>query len=151
MSTHNICFCGEFKNMNVCWTQSVLSRGIYGPLQVKKYLWTCVKYADSDHPMYAKYADSDHPMYAQSIILLPVIHVVVFNDSVNGQWRSWSDCTDEQADLGLRCPYMPKDMFLHGIALLIIQLCFVRRIIHFGQICLNYGQFQTLVCRSLSI
>ena len=35
-------------------------------------------------------------------------------------------CMDAQADLGLRCLYMPKDTFLHGIAwltqLLIIKI-----------------------------
>ena len=36
----------------------------------------------------------------------PLIYSVVPNDSVSGQWRPWSDCTDAQADLGLRCPHM---------------------------------------------
>ena len=27
------------------------------------------------------------------------------------QWRPWSDCADAQADLGLRCPYMPEERF----------------------------------------
>ena len=27
---------------------------------------------------------------------------------------AWSDCADGRANLGLRCPYMPEDTFLHG-------------------------------------
>ena len=34
----------------------------------------------------------------------PFIHVL-FNISIDGQWRPWSDCADAQADLGLRCPH----------------------------------------------
>ena len=37
-------------------------------------------------------------------------------DSVNGQWRPWSDCADAQADLGLCCPHMPEDTFSRGTA-----------------------------------
>ena len=40
----------------------------------------------------------------------------VSNDSVCGQRMPWSDCADAQADLGLRCPYMPEDTFSHGAA-----------------------------------
>ena len=36
------------------------------------------------------------------------IHSVVFNDSISGQWRPWSDCADAQADLGLLCTNMSK-------------------------------------------
>ena len=46
----------------------------------------------------------------------PFIHSVVSNDSVIGVQRPWSDCTNAQADLGLRCPYMPEDMFSHSAA-----------------------------------
>ena len=42
------------------------------------------------------------------------IHSVISNDSVNGQWRPWSACADAQADLGLRCPHMPENLFSHG-------------------------------------
>ena len=31
----------------------------------------------------------------------------------NGQWRPWSDCAIMQTDMGLRCPHMPEDTFLH--------------------------------------
>ena len=41
-------------------------------------------------------------------------HFVVSNDSGSRQRKSWSDCADAQADLGLRCPHMPEDAFLHG-------------------------------------
>ena len=47
-------------------------------------------------------------------ICSPLIHSIVSNNSTSGQWRPWSDCADAQADLGLRCPHMPKDMFTHG-------------------------------------
>ena len=48
----------------------------------------------------------------------PFIHFVISKDSVNGQWRPWSDCADAQADLGLRCPHMPEYTFLHGAAIM---------------------------------
>ena len=38
------------------------------------------------------------------------------NDSISGQWLSWSDCVDAQADLGLRCPHMTEGTFSHGMA-----------------------------------
>ena len=44
------------------------------------------------------------------------IHSIVSNDSVSGQWRSWFFCSDEQADLGLRCPHMLVDMISHSAA-----------------------------------
>ena len=46
----------------------------------------------------------------------PFIHSIVFNDSVIGQWRPWSDCANAQADLGLRCLPTPEYMFLLGTA-----------------------------------
>ena len=59
--------------------------------------------------------DLDHPAHAQSIIWA-FIHSVLSNESVSGQWRPWSVCTDVQADLGFCCPHMPEDGFLHGAA-----------------------------------
>ena len=50
----------------------------------------------------------------------PFIHFVVSNDLISGQSRPWSDCTDVQADLGLRCPHMPEDTFLLGVAHIIL-------------------------------
>ena len=44
-------------------------------------------------------------------LCFPFIHSVVSNDFVNRQWMSWSDCTDVQADLDLRCLRMSKDVF----------------------------------------
>ena len=43
--------------------------------------------------------------------LLLIVTVKESNDSVSGQARLWSDCADVQADLGLRCPHMPKYTF----------------------------------------
>ena len=43
-----------------------------------------------------------------------LIHSTVSNGSFNGQRRSWPDCAHAQADLDLRFPHMPKDMFWHG-------------------------------------
>ena len=48
----------------------------------------------------------------------PFVCSVISNGSVMGQWRPWSDCADAQADLGLLCPHMPKDMFSHCAVLL---------------------------------
>ena len=52
-------------------------------------------------------------------ICFPLIHSVVYNDSVCRQGRTRSDCANAQVDLGLRCPYMPEDTFSHGMA----QMC----------------------------
>ena len=41
----------------------------------------------------------------------PFLHLVVSDDSVSGP-----DCTDALA-MGLHCPPMPKDTFLHGVIL----------------------------------
>ena len=60
-----------------------------------------------------------HPMHAQSDlgICSRMIYSFVANDSLNGQGRHLSDCTDAQADLGLCCPHMLEDTFLHEAAL----------------------------------
>ena len=43
--------------------------------------------------------------------------------------KPWSVCADAQADLGLRCPYMPKDTFMHEAAQIIsnafLFVCFL--------------------------
>ena len=49
-------------------------------------------------------------------IFFPLKHSLAANDSVCGQQRPWSDFANAQADLGRRCPHMPKDTFLHGAA-----------------------------------
>ena len=46
----------------------------------------------------------------------PFMQFVVSDDYVSGQWRPWSECVNVQADLGLYCPHMPDNMFLHGAA-----------------------------------
>ena len=50
------------------------------------------------------------------VLCSPFIQSVVSNDSINRQWRPWSDCADAQSDLGLCCPHMSKHPFLHGAA-----------------------------------
>ena len=75
----------------------------YGLHQAKKCPQTCAKCADSDNPA--------HAQSFQSGLYSPLIHSMVSNNSVSGQWRPWSDCADAQADLGLRCPHMPEDVF----------------------------------------
>ena len=52
----------------------------------------------------------------------PFIHFVS-NDCVSGQWMPWSDCADALADLGLRCPHLPEDMFLHTCRAAHIAAC----------------------------
>ena len=61
---------------------------------------------------------TSHCTYAKSHlgICSPLKHSIVSNNSVCGQRRPWSDCADAQADLDLRCPYVPKDTFSHGAA-----------------------------------
>ena len=41
------------------------------------------------------------------------IYSVVSNDSVSGQWMPRKDCADMQANLGIRCPYIPR---IHSFA-----------------------------------
>ena len=54
--------------------------------------WECVKY---------------HPG-----LCFPLIDSVVSSNSVSGQWRPWSDCTDVQADLGPSlCTYAQRHIF----------------------------------------
>ena len=44
------------------------------------------------------------------------MHSIVSNDSGSEQRTSRSNCAEAQADLGLRCPHMPDDMFSHDVA-----------------------------------
>ena len=39
------------------------------------------------------------------------VHKLWVSNCVSGQWRPWSGCAIEQADLGLRCPHMPETHF----------------------------------------
>ena len=70
-------------------------------------------------PVFQLHADSDHPAHGQSIIQAffcsPLMHPIVFNDSISGQWRPWSDCANAQADLAPLW-HMPEDTFLHDAA-----------------------------------
>ena len=52
----------------------------------------------------------------------PFVHSVVSKESASRQGRPWSNCADEQADLGLRCLHMPKDTFSHGAVQPIYQI-----------------------------
>ena len=54
--------------------------------------------------------------HAYSDICSPLMHSIVSNDYISGQWRPWSDCADARSDLGLRCPHMLEDTFSHGAA-----------------------------------
>ena len=51
----------------------------------------------------------DHPGLCFSFV-----HSVISINYVSGQGRPWSDFADAPADLGLRCPHLPKDTFSHG-------------------------------------
>ena len=79
----------------------------WGPLLVKKCLWTCVKFADSQHSAHAQ----SHPS-----ICSPLINCIVSYESICKQQRPWSDYTDAQTYLGLCHQYIPEDMFWHGTA-----------------------------------
>ena len=88
------------------------------PCQAKMCLRTCAKCTNSDS---SRACLKSHPG-----ICSPLIHSIVSNDSsISGQRRPWSDCADAQADLGLRCPYMPDDTFSHGEADLMINVWLV--------------------------
>ena len=96
-------------NMKIILTPKLLTVLVLNlDLQTKKCLRT-----------YTKWADSDHPAYLQNIIRLFASRSYIFCsiqrfDSVSRQWRSWSDCADAHANLGLRCPHLPKGTFPHG-------------------------------------
>ena len=78
--------------------------------------------------------------------LLSFIHFVVSNDSVCGERRPRSDCADAQADLGLRSPHMPEDMFSHGTDQIVSIGCTVFHAIQLeehrhGAQCVHYSIF----------
>ena len=65
---------------------------------------------------------------------LSIVTFYSVNGSISRQRRPWSDCTDAQADLGLRCLHTLKDMFLHCAAKIMLTLpckkyrsCYVRK------------------------
>ena len=81
-----------------------------GLRHAKMCLRACAKCSNSDSShACAKY---------HSGICSPLIHSIVSSDSVSGLRRPWSDYADAQADLGLRCPHMPEDIFSHDAVLL---------------------------------
>ena len=92
----------------VSFSEQRLINLICWPRQAKMCLWVCAKCTDSD---------SSHACakYLPGIYSL-LIHSVVFSNFVSGQRKSWSDCAEAQADLGLCCPLMPEDMFSYGAA-----------------------------------
>ena len=49
-------------------------------------------------------------------LIFSFIHSVVSSNLVSRQRMSWSDCTDAQVDLDLRCLHKPYDTFLNGPA-----------------------------------
>ena len=75
----------------------------YGSRQAKMCLRACAKCTDS---ISCHACVKSHPGICYSFL-----RYIDSNDSVSGQWRSWSDCADAQADLGLPCPHMPEDAF----------------------------------------
>ena len=107
MSANNIhvCLRGETRKISILfgWKKHLIwsYELIFGP---KRCLRTCTKCTDSDSSFLCE-------TYHLGLCS-PFIHSVVSNDSVGRQWRPRSACADAQADLGLRCPYMPEDMFL---------------------------------------
>ena len=50
-------------------------------------------------------------------LYFPLMQSVVFIDSLSAE----SDGSDKQADLGLCCPHMPGDKFLHGTVHIILS------------------------------
>ena len=44
----------------------------------------------------------------------PFIHSAVSSDTVNRQWRPWSDCASAQSGLGVHWPNILKDNFTRG-------------------------------------
>ena len=85
-----------------------LTKSLYGPLQAQKCLQTFAK-------MRRLRSSCACAKYHPSLFSL-LLHSVVSNDCVSGQWRSWSDCADAQLDLDLRDPHMLEDKFSYGAA-----------------------------------
>ena len=83
------------------------------------------------------------------------LHSVVSSDSVSGQWKPWSDCTDVQADMGLRCPHMREDTFSHGTAHITQTLSIMSMLItiytvwHSSSCCQTHQQVVKLTCSVL--
>ena len=97
----NICpnIWGKYSN------NSLMFSTLYGPRQAETCLRACAK---------CTYSDSSHACaMTHSCICSQLVHSIVSDDFVSGQRRLWSDCTDAQADLGLRCPYVTEDTFSH--------------------------------------
>ena len=96
MSTHNICFHWEIRKLDC----SPACGDLIWALPNKKCLRACTKL----QMQIILHSTTCHQR-------LCYIHSVVSNVSVSGQWMLWLDCTDAQADLGLCCLHIPKDVF----------------------------------------
>ena len=59
----------------------------------------------------------------------PFMYPELSNDSVNGQYRPWSDCANAQANLGFPCPNMSKEKnsMMWSIWILIHACAFQRK------------------------
>ena len=77
---------------------------IYGPCQAKKCLRRCANVRI--HIILRMRKVSPGPFQ--------LIYSIVSSDSDSRQRKSWSDCANAQADLGLCCPLMPEDTFSQG-------------------------------------
>ena len=69
---------------------------------VKKCLWACKNVRS-------------HILHMRKVSSRPLLSTDTFcisNDSVCEQGRSWPDCMDVQADLGLGCPHVLEDVFV---------------------------------------
>ena len=93
--------------------------GWYTSLRWPDTVWPCQAKTVFEHAQNVRIHIILRMRKVSAGICSPLIHSVVSNDSGSGQWRPWSDCADAQADLGLRCPHMPEDMFSHGTVRLI--------------------------------
>ena len=60
-----------------------------------------------EHARNAQFGSSSACTNYPTGLCFPFIHSVLSNDSVSGQRRSWSDCAEAQADLGVRMAW-PK-------------------------------------------
>ena len=98
---------------------SFVSLRLWTVLEPSTKFRACAKRTDSDS--YHAWADTHLGICS---LFIPSI---MSNDSVSGQWRSWSDCMDAQADVDLRCPHMHENIFSHGTAYLVSSAIFTAR------------------------
>ena len=104
---------------------------IDGKLQLFSSLYNCgprIKWAMSHEKVPSnmhKCVDFEIPVHAQSIIPTFALHsyILWYHMILLADSEGPDQAVDVQAELGLRCPHMPKDTFSHGAAQVVQVAC----------------------------